>query len=170
MFLRDGHAQVTLWYRAPELLLHYPNYDYAVDVWSGGVILAEMYRRKPLFPGRGGSFLRVWYRLFDGRTVPISDDADSDHFPPSSSDSRQMTTVFGIIGAPTPEELDKFASPAVWNFPVQLHCTAGDVLACSLVVVWGSLYRPNNSSVKWFETQSDKNSRISSLRLPPSVC
>jgi serine/threonine protein kinase len=44
---------VTRWYRAPELLLC-PNhpYDEAIDLWSIGCILAELYRRKPLFAGK----------------------------------------------------------------------------------------------------------------------
>lgn len=42
---------VTRWYRAPELLLQEKHYTKAVDVWSVGCIFAEMYGRKPLFPG-----------------------------------------------------------------------------------------------------------------------
>ena len=40
---------VTLWYRAPELLLGAPTYGPAVDLWSVGCIFAEMLTRKPLF-------------------------------------------------------------------------------------------------------------------------
>lgn len=42
---------VTLWYRAPELLLGSRSYDYSVDVWSLGCILGEMLVRKPIFRG-----------------------------------------------------------------------------------------------------------------------
>jgi len=42
-----------LWYRAPELLLGAKFYGQAVDMWSFGCVLAEMFLRKPLFPGRG---------------------------------------------------------------------------------------------------------------------
>ncbi|CAD7076856.1 unnamed protein product [Hermetia illucens] len=41
---------VTLWYRAPEVLLGLP-YNSAVDVWSAGCIIAEMFAAKALFPG-----------------------------------------------------------------------------------------------------------------------
>ncbi|KAI9223030.1 kinase-like domain-containing protein [Blastocladiella britannica] len=44
---------ITLWYRAPELLLGAEQYGAAVDVWSIGCIFAELCTRKPLFPGRG---------------------------------------------------------------------------------------------------------------------
>ncbi|XP_030632292.1 cyclin-dependent kinase 4 [Chanos chanos] len=41
---------VTLWYRAPEVLLQ-STYATPVDIWSTGCIFAEVYRRKPLFCG-----------------------------------------------------------------------------------------------------------------------
>lgn len=44
---------VTLWYRAPELLLGSEAYTTAVDLWSIGCIFAELILREPLFPGKG---------------------------------------------------------------------------------------------------------------------
>lgn len=43
---------VTRWYRAPELLLQNPKYTEAIDVWSVGCFIAEMFTGKPLFMGR----------------------------------------------------------------------------------------------------------------------
>jgi serine/threonine protein kinase len=40
---------VTLWYRAPELLLGVASYSTAIDMWSVGCIFAEMLTREPLF-------------------------------------------------------------------------------------------------------------------------
>ncbi|KAK6073879.1 cell division control protein 2 [Seiridium cupressi] len=45
------HEVVTLWYRAPEILLGGRQYSTGVDMWSVGTIFAEMCTRKPLFPG-----------------------------------------------------------------------------------------------------------------------
>mmetsp|Transcript_2453 Transcript_2453/g.3970 ORF Transcript_2453/g.3970 Transcript_2453/m.3970 type:complete len:919 (+) Transcript_2453:93-2849(+) len=42
---------VTRWYRAPEIMCSSRQYDELVDVWSVGCILAELYLRKPFFPG-----------------------------------------------------------------------------------------------------------------------
>ena len=42
---------VTLWYRAPELLLGEKEYGTAVDMWSIGCIFAELITRKPFFMG-----------------------------------------------------------------------------------------------------------------------
>ncbi|KAH8505824.1 hypothetical protein Peur_044864 [Populus x canadensis] len=45
------HEIVTLWYRAPEVLLGSTHYSTGVDMWSVGCIFAEMSRRQALFPG-----------------------------------------------------------------------------------------------------------------------
>ncbi|KAK0423353.1 hypothetical protein QR680_008099 [Steinernema hermaphroditum] len=45
------HEIVTLWYRAPEVLLGVNKYSMAVDIWSMGCIFAQMATKKPLFPG-----------------------------------------------------------------------------------------------------------------------
>lgn len=45
------HEIVTLWYRAPEVLLGSRHYSTGVDVWSIGCIFGEMIQRQPLFPG-----------------------------------------------------------------------------------------------------------------------
>ena len=42
---------VTLWYRAPEILLGCKTYALPVDMWAVGTILAEMVTKRPLFPG-----------------------------------------------------------------------------------------------------------------------
>lgn len=43
---------VTLWYRPPELLLGATDYGVAVDLWSSGCIVAELFAGKPIMPGR----------------------------------------------------------------------------------------------------------------------
>ncbi len=41
---------VTLWYRAPEILLQARVYGTEIDVWSAGCIICEMVTGKPLLP------------------------------------------------------------------------------------------------------------------------
>ncbi|GFY58212.1 hypothetical protein TNIN_85451 [Trichonephila inaurata madagascariensis] len=43
---------VTLWYRAPELLLGAKQYSTPIDMWSVGCIFGELLTMKPLFPGK----------------------------------------------------------------------------------------------------------------------
>jgi len=45
------HEILTLWYRAPEILLGQKEYSTPVDMWSIGLIFYEMAHRKPLFAG-----------------------------------------------------------------------------------------------------------------------
>lgn len=44
----------TRWYRAPELILSWKKYSFAIDVWSAGCIMAELIIRKPLFAANSG--------------------------------------------------------------------------------------------------------------------
>src|SRR3981189_1967570 len=43
---------VTLWYRAPELLLGAEKYGTAVDMWSVGCIFGELLTKEPLLQGK----------------------------------------------------------------------------------------------------------------------
>lgn len=42
---------VTIWYRAPELLLGQDKYTNAIDIWSVGCIFFELCKLDPLFKG-----------------------------------------------------------------------------------------------------------------------
>lgn len=61
------HEVVTLWYRAPEILLGISRYSTPVDIWSIGCIFAELCTKRPLFHGDSeiDQIFRVFrYRLF----------------------------------------------------------------------------------------------------------
>ncbi|KAJ5066846.1 hypothetical protein M0811_03190 [Anaeramoeba ignava] len=62
------HEILTLWYRAPEILLGSKHYSLPVDVWSAGVILAEMMMNYPLFPG--DSEVDQIYKIFQAFGTP----------------------------------------------------------------------------------------------------
>ncbi|KAK1943964.1 Cyclin-dependent kinase 1 [Phytophthora citrophthora] len=59
---RYTHEVVTLWYRAPEVLLGAKHYSTPVDSWSIGCIFAEMVNKQPLFPG--DSEIDELFRIF----------------------------------------------------------------------------------------------------------
>ncbi|CCE62441.1 hypothetical protein TPHA_0C02880 [Tetrapisispora phaffii CBS 4417] len=42
----------TRWYRAPEVMLTAAKYTKAMDIWSCGCILAELFLKRPIFPGK----------------------------------------------------------------------------------------------------------------------
>lgn len=62
------HEVVTLWYRAPEVLLGVQRYSTGVDIWSIGCIFAEMARKKPLF--QGDSEIDQLFRIFRILSTP----------------------------------------------------------------------------------------------------
>ena len=49
---------VTRYYRAPEIMLGIP-YSTAIDIWSFGCILAELYLGYPIFPGENEEILKA---------------------------------------------------------------------------------------------------------------
>lgn len=56
------HEVITLWYRAPEILLGTKMYGTGVDIWSLACIFAEMVLKRTLFPG--DSEIDQLYRIF----------------------------------------------------------------------------------------------------------
>lgn len=65
------HEVVTLWYRAPEILLGSKFYSTSVDVWSLGCVFAEMLTRRALFPG--DSEIDQLFRIFRTMGTPDED-------------------------------------------------------------------------------------------------
>ncbi|UZJ56638.1 hypothetical protein CBS101457_005958 [Exobasidium rhododendri] len=65
------HEVVTLWYRAPEVLLGSRHYSTAIDMWSVGCIFAEMAMRSPLFPG--DSEIDEIFRIFRTLGTPTDE-------------------------------------------------------------------------------------------------
>lgn len=65
------HEVVTLWYRAPEVLLGSSRYSCPIDIWSLGCIFAEMATRRPLF--QGDSEIDQLFRIFRVLKTPTED-------------------------------------------------------------------------------------------------
>ncbi|XP_055047616.2 cyclin-dependent kinase 6 isoform X2 [Misgurnus anguillicaudatus] len=62
---------VTLWYRAPEVLLH-SSYMSSVDMWSAGCIFAELFLLRPLFCGY--TEIQQLQKIFEVIGVPGEED------------------------------------------------------------------------------------------------
>jgi len=71
---------VTIWYRAPELLLGAKHYTKAVDMWAIGCIFAELIITKPLFKGEEA-------KMENKKVIPFQQD--------------QLNKIFKILGTPT---------------------------------------------------------------------
>ncbi|KAI0192523.1 cyclin-dependent protein [Astrocystis sublimbata] len=72
---------VTIWYRAPELLLGSRHYTPAIDMWAVGCIFAELLSLRPIFKGEEAKM--------DKKTVPFQ--------------RNQMQKIVDIMGMPTKE-------------------------------------------------------------------
>ncbi|XP_051124148.1 probable serine/threonine-protein kinase At1g54610 [Andrographis paniculata] len=62
---------VTLWYRAPELLLGSTDYGAGIDLWSVGCLMAEMFAGRPILPGR--TEVEQLHRIFKLCGTPSDD-------------------------------------------------------------------------------------------------
>merc|ERR1719484_162089 len=62
------HEVVTVWYRAPEILLGSMPYSIPVDIWSVGCIVAEMATGAPLF--NGDSEIDTAFKIFQKLGTP----------------------------------------------------------------------------------------------------
>jgi mitogen-activated protein kinase 1/3 len=103
---------VTRWYRAPEVILLMQEKDAlaAIDVWSIGCILAELFQmvksvcpetrdRGPLFPGDS--------------CYPLSPKTRGTH---TTSAQDQLRVIFRVIGAPSDEDLAAMDNPAAVDY------------------------------------------------------
>lgn len=71
---------VTIWYRAPELLLGAKHYNAAIDCWAVGCVFGEMMGLKPIFKGEEA-------KIDPKKAMPFQ--------------KEQLTKIFEVLGAPT---------------------------------------------------------------------
>lgn len=95
---------VTIWYRAPELLLGSRHYTPAIDMWAVGCIFAELLSLRPIFKGEEAKM--------DKKTVPFQ--------------RNQMQKIVDIMGLPSKERWPNLVSmPEYHNLnvlqPPMLH-------------------------------------------------
>ncbi|KAK5128468.1 hypothetical protein LTR85_003136 [Meristemomyces frigidus] len=62
---------VTLWYRAPELLLGAKDYDASIDMWSLGCIFGELLTKQPLLQGKNE--VEQLSKIFELCGIPTED-------------------------------------------------------------------------------------------------
>ncbi|GMI74829.1 hypothetical protein like AT1G53050 [Hibiscus trionum] len=96
---------VTLWYRPPELLLGASHYGGAVDLWSAGCILGELYSGKPILPGKTEvEQLHKIFKLCGSPTEEYWRRAKLPHstvFKPQHSYRRRIAETFKDLPSPT---------------------------------------------------------------------
>lgn len=93
--LSENGVVVTIWYRAPELLLGAKHYTSAVDMWAVGCIFAELLTLKPLFQGQ------------EVKATPNPFQLD------------QLDRIFKVLGHPTQEKWPTLVNLPHWQSDLQ---------------------------------------------------
>ncbi|XP_047311519.1 cyclin-dependent kinase E-1 [Impatiens glandulifera] len=93
--LSENGVVVTIWYRAPELLLGAKHYTSAVDIWAVGCIFAELLTLKPLFQGQ------------EVKAIPNPFQLD------------QLDKIFRVLGHPTTDKWPTLVNHPHWQADVQ---------------------------------------------------
>ncbi|KAG1669871.1 hypothetical protein FOA52_012460 [Chlamydomonas sp. UWO 241] len=110
---------ITLYYRAPELLLGHEQYNFAVDMWSAGCVLAEMLSSEPLFVAE--TEIGLLERLVQIRGVPSREEWPAFHEARLSfgggGDGRPPVPLAQVIPclAGDDEGIDLLARLLCWN-------------------------------------------------------
>ncbi|KAK7971482.1 hypothetical protein PG989_016498 [Apiospora arundinis] len=97
---------VTIWYRAPELLLGSRHYTPAIDMWAVGCIFAELLSLRPIFKGEEA-------KMDSKKTVPFQ--------------RNQMQKIVDIMGMPTKERwpyltsMHEYSSLGMLQTPMMHH-------------------------------------------------
>ncbi|RQM05674.1 hypothetical protein DH86_00004094 [Scytalidium sp. 3C] len=100
---------VTIWYRAPELLLGSRHYTPAIDMWAVGCIFAELLSLRPIFKGEEA-------KIDSKKTVPFQ--------------RNQMQKIVDIMGLPTKDKWPLLVSmpeyPQLSTLSASAHGKAGN--------------------------------------------
>ncbi|KAM8845244.1 cyclin-dependent kinase 4 isoform 2-T2 [Spinachia spinachia] len=112
---------VTLWYRAPEVLLN-SVYMSTVDIWSAGCIFAELFHLRPLF--QGYTEAQQLQRIFDVIGFPSEEDWPEDSPIPYCVNWGPNGSCAKLLHNLGPEENDLLSvSSSVFRF--SSHLTPG---------------------------------------------
>ena len=102
------HEVVTLWYRAPDVLMGSKHYSTSVDMWSVGCIFAEMANGRPLFPGTSerDQLLRIFKALGTPSVEDFPGIVDLPKYDPMTPVHPAPTSWKSLCKHGTPEMID----------------------------------------------------------------
>lgn len=103
---------VTIWYRAPELLLGAKHYTPAVDLWSIGCILGEMVSLRPIFKGEEA-------KMEAKKHMPFQEN--------------QLLKILEVLGTPSPAQW-----PDLGAYPEYPHMARFTLFPSNLKAWYGS--------------------------------
>ena len=103
----------TRWYRAPEIILRSTHYNSPIDIWALGVIFAELYLNRPLFPGSSDS--DQLFKICSIMGAPTSADWDE-----GLQLARRMNVRFPSLSPTPPRQIIPNAPPAAIDLIEQM--------------------------------------------------
>ncbi|RAL06286.1 putative kinesin family protein (KipA) [Aspergillus ibericus CBS 121593] len=122
-YLNMTHQVITRWYRPPELLFGARHYSGAVDVWSMGMVFAELLLRVPFVAGN--SDLDQISKLCEAFGTPTEDIWPGPEASPSQSRSSSAQGSYST-SATTFEDADE--GPGAQKSTAKLKETKGNVI------------------------------------------
>uniref|UniRef100_A0A3Q3MXZ5 Cyclin-dependent kinase 21 n=1 Tax=Mastacembelus armatus TaxID=205130 RepID=A0A3Q3MXZ5_9TELE len=113
---------VTLWYRAPEVLLN-SVYMSSVDMWSAGCIFAELFLLRPLF--QAYTEVQQLQKIFEVIGLPSEEDWPKDspvsyavNWEPKASSTKLLPNL-----GPDENDLLAVSRSVSWTYYCSLNCT-----------------------------------------------
>ncbi|EGV62317.1 cyclin-dependent protein kinase [Yamadazyma tenuis] len=115
---------VTIWYRAPELLMGARYYTPAIDLWAVGCILAELLSLRPIFKGEEAKF-----DINNKKSVPFQ--------------KNQFLKIIEILGVPNEKDWSNLSNyPEYYSFKQMAESYTGNTN--SNLLNWYKLVGGNN--------------------------
>ncbi|CAH6721504.1 serine/threonine-protein kinase Ssn3p [[Candida] jaroonii] len=118
---------VTIWYRAPELLMGARYYTPAIDLWAVGCILAELLSLRPIFKGEEAKF-----DINNKKTVPFQ--------------KNQFLKIIDILGIPNSTNWPSLSKyPEYYSFQ-QMVAGNSNLNTTNNLLNWYKLIGGNNKA------------------------
>ena len=148
------HEVVTLWYRAPEVLLGVQRYATPIDIWSIGCIFAEMITGNALF--HGDSEIDQLFRIFRSMGTPTEESWPGVSSLPdykASFPSWKNNVLKSLVPGLSDDGLDLLQKTLIYNPNKRISAKA-----MLLHPYFDGLDRDSLPSAKWKKSSLDRDS------------